>query len=147
MKHTQVKRLPRMLAALAIATLVTTGCATGVSRLSSETPLERYMNYAGTPVNSFTAFNVTGWTSLSDTRLVVWTGVNEAWLLTVWSGCQELSFADRIRIKSTGSSIMRGDTVLVRRDRCPIAEIRPIDVKRMKADREADREATAAPSP
>jgi hypothetical protein len=42
---------------------------------------------------------------------------------------------------------MRGDTVLVRRDRCPIAEIRPIDVKRMKADREADREATAAPSP
>jgi hypothetical protein len=89
------------------------------------------------PVNSFTAFDINGWTALSDTKLVVWTGVNEAWLLTVWNGCQELSFVDRIRIKSTGSAVMRGDTVIVRRDRCPISEIRPIDVRQMRADREA----------
>lgn len=125
------------------AALILTACASGVSRLSSETPLERYMNYAGEPVNSFTAFNINGWTSLSDTRLVVWTGVNEAWLLTLWSGCQDLAFTDRIRIKSTGSSVMRGDLVIVRRDRCPISEIRPIDVRRMKADREA----AAEPAP
>jgi hypothetical protein len=132
MKQTSIR-----LSLLIIASMALSSCATGVSRLSSETPLERYTNYAGEPVNSFTAFNVTGWTALSDTKLVVWTGVNEAWLLTVWSGCREMSFAERIRIKSTGSSIMRGDSVIVRGDRCPISEIRPIDVKQMKADREA----------
>lgn len=132
MKRTQFRGMLLAITALALA-----GCATGVSRLSSETPLERYTNYAGEPVNSFTAFSVSGWTALSDTKLVVWTGVNEAWLLTVWSGCREMSFAERIRIKSTGSSIMRGDSVIVRGDRCPISEIRPIDVKQMKADRAA----------
>lgn len=142
-----MKQLPIRLAVIVVGALALAGCTAGVSRLSSETPLERYTNYAGEPVSSFTAFNVTGWTALSDTKLVVWTGVNEAWLLTVWSGCQDLSFAERIRIKSTGSSIMRGDTVLVRRERCPIAEIRPIDMKRLKADRAAERETAVAPSP
>jgi len=132
-----MKRTAFRTAVLAAAAMALVGCTAGVSRLSSETPLERYSSYAGEPVNSFTAFDINGWTALSDTKLVVWTGVNEAWLLTVWSGCQELSFADRIRIKSTGSTVMRGDTVIVRRDRCPIAEIRPIDVRQMRADREA----------
>lgn len=132
-----MKRTAVRIGLLAVAALLLAGCATGVSRLSSETPLERYSAYAGEPVNSFTAFDINGWTALSDSKIVVWTGVNEAWLLTVWSGCQELSFADRIRIKSTGSSVMRGDTVIVGRDRCPISEIRPIDVKQMRADREA----------
>lgn len=132
-----MKHAPVRFGLLVAISLALGGCATGVSRLSSETPLERYSSYAGEPVNSFTAFDINGWTALSDTKLVVWTGVNEAWLLTVWNGCQELSFVDRIRIKSTGSTVMRGDTVIVRRDRCPISEIRPIDVRQMRADREA----------
>lgn len=113
------------------------GCATGIDRLAGDTPLERYTSYAGEPVDRFTAFNVTGWTALSRNKLVVWTGVSDAYLLTVWDNCRDLEFVDRIRITQTASSISRFDKVIVRGDRCPIAEIRPIDVKQMRADREA----------
>jgi hypothetical protein len=47
-------------------------------------------------------------------------------------------------VTTTGSSVTRFDSVIVRGNRCPITEIQPIDVHRMKADwrlREAEEEA------
>ncbi len=131
-----LRPLQRLLPLGALALLLA-GCAGGVDRLTGETPLERYSSYAGTPVDRFTAFNVTGWTALSDSQLVLWTGVNEAWLVTVWNGCRDLQFANRIRVAHTGSSITRFDQIIVGRDRCPISEIRPVDVRQMRADRAA----------
>lgn len=128
-----------------VATLTLAACASSLPRVSEESATERYQNYAGQPVDRFTAFNITGWTALSRDKLVIWTGVNEAWLLTVWTNCQDLQFAERIRLKRTGASVTRSDMVLVGRDRCPISEIRPIDVRQMKADRAAEREQGAAP--
>jgi Family of unknown function (DUF6491) len=128
-----------------VATLTLAACASSLPRVSEESATERYQNYAGQPVDRFTAFNITGWTALSRDKLVIWTGVNEAWLLTVWNNCQDLQFAERIRLKRTGASVSRSDMVLVGRDRCPISEIRPIDVRQMKADRTAERERGAAP--
>ncbi len=132
-----MKRLRSRVAAVVGVALALAGCATGLDRLTGDTPLERYASYAGEPVDRFTAFNVTGWTALSRNKLVVWTGVGDAHLLTVWDTCRDLEFADRIRITQTGSSISRFDKVIVRGERCPITEIRPIDVKQMRADREA----------
>ena len=128
-----------------VATLTLAACASSLPRVSEESATERYQNYAGQPVDRFTAFNITGWTALSRDKLVIWTGVNEAWLLTVWTNCQDLHFAERIRLKRTGASVTRSDMVLVGRDQCPISEIRPIDVRQMKADRAAEREQGAAP--
>lgn len=128
----------RVLATLGCA-LVLAGCAAGIDRMAGDTPLERYTSYAGEPVERFTAFNVTGWTALSRNKLVVWTGVSDAYLLTVWDTCRDLQFVERIRVTQTGSSISRLDKVIVRGDRCPITEIRPVDVKQMRADREAAR--------
>lgn len=128
-----------------VATLTLAACASSLPRVSEESATERYQNYAGQPVDRFTAFNITGWTALSRDKLVIWTGVNEAWLLTVWNNCQDLQFAERIRLKRTGASVTRSDMVLVGRDQCPISEIRPIDVRQMKADRAAEREQGAAP--
>ncbi len=128
-----------------VATLTLAACASSLPRVSEESATERYQNDAGQPVDRFTAFNITGWTALSRDKLVIWTGVNEAWLLTVWTNCQDLQFAERIRLKRTGASVTRSDMVLVGRDQCPISEIRPIDVRQMKADRAAEREQGAAP--
>lgn len=122
-----------------VAALTLSACASSLPRVSEETAVQRYQSYAGAPVERFTAFRVAGWTALSRDKLVIWTGVNEAWLLTVWNNCQDLQFAERIRLKRTGASVTRSDMVLVGRERCPISEIRQIDVKQMKADRAAER--------
>jgi hypothetical protein len=76
---------------------------------------------------------------------VIWTGINEAWLLKVWDNCPDLNFATAIRVTQTGRSISRFEKVIAGRDTCPIEEIRPIDVARMKVDRKAARETTASP--
>ena len=52
-----------------------------------------------------------------------------------------LNFANVIGVTSTTNTISKFDKVRVGNDVCPISEIRPIDVKQMKADRRA---ATAA---
>lgn len=129
----------------ALAVLALSACASSLPRVSEESAVQRYQNYAGAPVERFTAFRFTGWTALSRDKLVIWTGANEAWLLTVWNTCQDLQFAEGIRLKRTGSSVTRNDSVLVGRDRCPISEIRPIDVRQMKADRAAEREPGTPP--
>lgn len=123
--------------ALAVAAYtLTMGCATGVARSPSGEVLH-YADYAGTPIDSFVSFNIDGWESVGRDQLVVWTGVNDAYLLKVWDNCRDLQFAERIALTQTGSSVTRGDSVRVGHDRCPITEIRRVDVKQMKLDRAA----------
>lgn len=68
-------------------------------------------------------------------RLVVWTGLNEAYLLSIAGPCNDLPFATRIAIKTRGSTLGRGDSVIVGRgQRCMITELRAIDYRKMKQD-------------
>ena len=113
------------------------GCAGGLTRLNAADASQRYVDYAGAPIERFTTFRMDGWTPVSRNRLVVWTGINEAYLVTVWDSCRNLQFADRIGVSSTTHTVSRAEHVIVGRDRCPISEIRPIDVKQMKEDRAA----------
>jgi hypothetical protein len=128
------------LALLAIPLLA--ACATGVARLKGDAAEQRYSDYAGAPVERFTAFDINGWTPVSRDTLVIWNGLNEAWLLKVWDQCRDLQFADHIAVTSTTHTVSRFEQVRVGRDRCPISEIRPVDVKRMRADRAAARAAS-----
>jgi hypothetical protein len=114
-----------------------TACATGVGRLPGETTAARYQPYLGAPIESFTAFSFDGWEAVSRNQVAVWTRFNEAYLLTVWDSCQQLDFAQRIGIKSTVGRVSRLDSIRVGRERCPIQEIRPINITRYKADRAA----------
>jgi hypothetical protein len=95
------------------------------------------MDYAGAPIDSFTYFGrFEGWRSLGDHKVVVWTGVNDAYLLTLEKPCSELEFADRISISTAqaGSVTSGFDTVNIgRHQRCRITEIRPVDYKAVKA--------------
>ena len=120
-----------------LAALLASACAGGLRRDTSGEKLA-YLDYAGEPVRGFTSFRLQSWQPLSRNRLVLWAGVNEAYLVTIWDGCPDLQFANAIHVSSTGSQITTFDHVNVGRDHCPISEIRPIDVRQMKADRAAD---------
>jgi hypothetical protein len=117
---------------VATAAALLTGCATG--------PKLNYSEYAGEPVKSFYMPNFDGWSAVSKDQLVVWAGLNKAYLLKIEGYCPDLQFANAIAVTSTGNTVDKFEKVLVGRDRCLINEIRPLDVKQMKEDRKIMRE-------
>ena len=121
--------------------LVTTILAAALlSACASNRPKLDYTDYAGEPVKSFYMNNFDGWSAVSKDQLVVWTGMNKAYLLSITGYCPDLQFANTIAVTSTANTVDRFEKVLVGRDRCLIREIRPIDVKQMKEDRKILRE-------
>lgn len=132
-----------LFALLLLMTLV--ACSGGLRRAGAEMEL-KYTDYAGEPVERITTMRgIDSWTPVSRNQLVIWTGINEAWLITIWDNCPDLTFARGIRVTQTGSSISRFEKVWVGRDTCPIREIRPVDIKQMRNDRKAAKEAVPAP--
>ena len=117
--------------AVAAAALLT-GCATG--------PKLNYSEYAGEPVKSFYMSNFDGWSAVSRDQVVVWAGMNKAYLLSIDGYCPDLQFANTIAVTSTANTVDKFEKVIVGRDRCLIREIRPLDVKQMKEDRKIMRE-------
>lgn len=111
--------------ALAAATLA--GCASS--------PKLDYREYAGEPIKSFYMPDYDGWSPVSENQLVVWTGINKAYLLSVKGYCPDLKFANAIGVTSTGNTVDKFEKVIVGKDRCFIDEIRPIDTQQMKEDR------------
>ena len=112
--------------ALCAAALLT-ACATG--------PKLNYSEYAGQPVKSFYMSNFDGWSAVSKDQVVVWAGLNKAYLLSIDGYCPDLQFANTIAVTSTANTVDKFEKVIVGRDRCLIREIRPLDVKQMKEDR------------
>ena len=127
---------------LAVSALATACAGMGPSR--SEVAGQKYVQYAGDPVDRFTAFDIDGWTSVDRTHVVIWARQNEAYLLTVWDTCTDLAFANVIRLNQTGASVTKFDYLQVGRDRCQITEIRPIDIRKKKADERAAADAARA---
>jgi len=121
---------------LAAASLA--GCASTLAKLNG--PKLDYTEYAGEPVKSFYLGNYDGWSAVSKDQLVVWSGINKAYLLTITGYCPDLQFAQTVAVTSTGNTVDKFEKVLVGRDRCFIKEIRPIDTKQMKEDRKLLRE-------
>ncbi|WP_129642500.1 DUF6491 family protein [Peristeroidobacter agariperforans] len=119
-----------------LATLIVGACADIPKRTSDQEDLARYLQYAGEPVTSISYLGrYDGWRALGRDNLVIFTGPTEAYLLTVAGPCNDLPFANRVAIKSRGSTLSRGDSVIVGRgQRCLISEIRPIDYRKMKQD-------------
>ena len=132
-----MKTLTAILLSAALAgACVTTGYAAG-AQTKGDQLLAKYEPYLGEPVKSFTALQKDSWQPISRTQLVLWTTINDAYMLTVTNNCPDLPFAQTIGVTSTTSPISTLDSVIVRGDRCPITQIQPIDVRRMKADKNA----------
>jgi len=105
--------------------------------------LAHYMAYAGPPVPYFVWLGkLWSWEPLGAHELVVFTVPEEAYLLKVWPPCDLRFMVNAIGITSTARTIYaRTDSITVNssstgpgRWRCPIDEIRQIDLKRLKAD-------------
>lgn len=119
-----------------IAVVLLSACATAPERFDTDQTLERYQHYAGEPIDGFTSFDgPKWWEALARDKIVLWNSVNEAYLVTVWDTCPDMMFSHAIRVSSSGNQVTLFDKVHVNRDRCPIKEIRPIDVRRMKQER------------
>lgn len=133
----------KKLMTLLVAAVLTAGCAKGLQRNSD--PLAKYDGYIGEPVKSFNAFRIQSWQPVDKDQLILWTGINDAYLIKVSGFCPDLPFANTIRVDNRGvtSQVTTFDAIIVRRDRCLIQQINPIDVKQMKADRKADQESAA----
>lgn len=127
----------KTLLALALFAAAASGCASGLSRSSGDRVLERYEPYIGEPIRGFTAFRMQSWQPVSRNQLILWTSINDAYLLTITNNCPDLMFTDSVRVTSTASNISTLDQVLVRGDRCLIQKIQPIDLRQWRKDRDA----------
>ena len=125
------------LAAVASALALLAACAGGIPlRESQQEERDRFAAYSGEPINEFTWLGrFDDWQPIGRDELVVFTGVSDAYLIKVGPPCDNLQFATRIGLTSiTGAVHSRFDSVIVGQWHCPIAEIRRVDYKRMKAD-------------
>src|SRR4030095_8560989 len=128
----------KTLTAIILAGFLASACATtggGLERSTGDKAYARYEPYLEEPVDSFTTFRYDSWEPINRNQLVLWTTMNDAYLLTLMAPCQDLPFANTVRVTSTVNTVSKFESVIVRGDRCPISEIQPIDVHRMKADR------------
>ena len=118
----------------AAAVLLLTGCMSTLQKLNE--PKLQYTEYAGEPVKSFYMKSYdNGWSPVSKDQVVVWAGINEAYLIQVTGYCPDLQFAQAIGVTNDSGTVDKFSKVLVGHDKCFIKEIRPIDTKQMKADR------------
>ena len=125
------------------------GCATNYPQRESQRQAA-YQAATGAPVRSFRFFgSLYSWGPLGNQQLAVYTRPNQAWLLDV-PGCNELPFATAIGLTSNMHEVMTGfDHILTGRGNvpCTITQIRPIDVSKLKAAREAQRKIEEKPRP
>jgi hypothetical protein len=121
---------------LLLVAIVTVACSGIPRRTRDQEALEQYLQYAGPPIDHVTYLgHYDNWQAVGQYQLVLWTGINDAYLVTVNSPCENLRFAQRIGITQTANTIStRFDAVLVHGWRCPIAEIRPINYLKMRQD-------------
>lgn len=126
-----------LLSAVAVALLA--GCAS--TRMPEADRLALYQAHAGEPVKQIRYYSAMGWDRIDDEHVVLDMRPNESWLLTVSGPCLDWGGASPIlRLSSTGPYVMaKFDRILTQGSpvSCRIEEIRPIDVKGLRAARDA----------
>ncbi|MGH8232557.1 MAG: DUF6491 family protein [Steroidobacteraceae bacterium] len=118
--------------------LAMTGCSDIARRPEDQAQRDRYAQYAGAPIDHFTWLGrFDGWQAIGPYQLVLWTAIDQAYLLTVQPPCTDLEFTQHIGVTSTAGTVSHLDLVTFDHQRCPIAEIRPVDYRRMRQDARA----------
>ncbi|MFC5524478.1 DUF6491 family protein [Rhodanobacter ginsengisoli] len=107
-----------------------------------------YAAAAGAPVHSFRFYHsLWSWEPLGRDQLVVYTRPQQAFLLDA-GGCLDLDYTNAIGLTSNLGEVSVGfDKVLTGRRNlpCTITQIRPIDVKRLKATQAQQRKIETEP--
>jgi hypothetical protein len=126
-----------VIAAIVLASaLIAPAVAFAQTRATQQQNLERFEKYAGAPIDEFDFWSLYKWQLVGPEKVVVWSTINDAYLITVAKPCLGLEFARGIGVTSKQRHIVsrKFDEVTYGNGRCEIAEIRPIDYKRMLKD-------------
>ncbi|MBL8242593.1 MAG: hypothetical protein JNL89_00285 [Rhodanobacteraceae bacterium] len=124
--------------AMACLATVLGACASGAEyRAKQDARLATYERFAGAPVKQIRMYTgLDHWDALAPDRLVVFLGVNRAYLLSLRAPCSGLEFQQAIGISSSNGVIhARFDKVTYEHQVCYIEEIRPVDYKGLKRER------------
>jgi hypothetical protein len=147
---TSIKRRVQSAAMLAFAGFVAASCASTPSTRDAER-LALYRNHAGEPVKGFQYYGrFSSWTPLGDSAIAIWVSPSRAWLLDLYGPCNDLDFAHAVALTTTGNRVSaRFDSVRVVQSwpssiPCRIKEIRPLDVKSLRAEEKTRRESAKA---
>lgn len=134
---------------LPLAFLVLAGCASLPSQQHRSERQAAYLAAAGAPVGNFTFASFYSWEPLTEKQLVVYTRPSQAWLLDLY-GCQNLLYSDSIALTSNLNQVStKFDQVLTQRGYvpCTISQIRPVNLKLMRAAAEQKRVIRSEPRP
>ena len=98
--------------------------------------LARYQKYAQAPVERFPMVSLWQWQVVGKDNVVVWTGVNTVYLITVEKSCNNLGWARGIGITQNTSMHVdaKFDSIVFDHQKCRIAQIQPIDYKALLHD-------------
>ena len=122
------------LAAMGAAALLLAACASNGG--PDERRARRFdfvQQFAGPPVDSFHFWELKRFEVLGEHGLVVWTTLDDAYLITVQRPCSGLVFANAISLSSTQRRVhQRFDTVNFDLQRCDIALIREVDGRALR---------------
>ncbi len=115
------------------------GVAHADTRATQQENLDKYTPYLEAPVEDFRFWSLYKWQLVGPQKVVVWSTVKDAYLLTVEKPCPKLEWADGIGLTSQQSHRIsrRFDFVTLKNDRCRIEKIEPIDTVRMNEERRA----------
>lgn len=106
------------------------------TRETQQKNLERFEKYTGAPIDQFQFWTLYKWQLVGPTKVVVWSTINDAFLVTVEEPCPDLEWANTISLTSKQSHFVsrKFDFVKFGRGQCQIKEIQPIDYKQMIKD-------------
>jgi len=123
-------RLMALIAALGLMV----GCVSGRHGSSAAPTEDMYLKYAGPPIDSFTYLgHYNGFRTLGGQKVVIWTTINDAYLIKVLEPCVNLPFTNKLALTSSAKTVTRSvDWVIADHDRCRIESIRHIDYRAMK---------------
>lgn len=128
-------RIAGLVALMALAV----GPAQADTHATQQKSLEKFTPYLQAPVDDFQYWSLYKWQLVGPEKIVVWTTIKDAYLLTLETPCPRLEWAHGLSLTSKQSHLIakRMDFVRFARDRCRIEEIQPIDIKRMNEERKA----------
>ena len=116
-------------------------CVQAQTRETQQRNLERYLPFTGAPIDEFSFWSLYQWELVGPDKVVVWSTVKNAYLLTVMQPCSKLEWARAIGVTSNQRHVVSRtfDFVTVDGERCKIAQIRPIDYAAMRKQAREDK--------
>ncbi|HEY6453786.1 MAG TPA: DUF6491 family protein [Steroidobacteraceae bacterium] len=127
------------LTAFILAAALLAGCTTPPPSKQDLATEAKLLKFAGPPIDSFTYLgHYDGFRTLGDKQVVIFTTVNDGYLIRVRDPCVNLRFVNRFGLTSTDRTVNRAfDFVLADHERCLIDSIRHIDYGAFKRARDA----------